>query len=758
MSDLLGTRLIAVHELDREATGGRTGTICEPTAARRGPRLFVTGNWFASYSLEGGGGSWTFVDPNARFEPPPGTEFCCDQVTLYDPGRRLWIWILQYTVPPGGGGLFRIAFTSDSSFPNGWFYWDITPEMLDPRWQDGRFDFPNAALTASNLYVSGDIAVDREWVRSAVMRFPLPRVTARSSISMQFWAGDDIASPRLTQGAHDTMYWSDVRESRVRLYAWPDAAAAPIGAWSIEVSPWSTQISSKAPDGANWLARADDRVRGSVLSGGNIALMWMAGADDDHVFPYIRVVRISEATKRLVDEPDIWGNSQAWAYPAAAPSASGRLGFTASWGGGISRALWSHPSHVVGFRDDDAGVWRAVLAKRGGSSPDQPAWGDYVTCYASTRGSNAWLATGFTLEGGSDRRFVVPRVAEFEAVRVARLESPLGAAALDGDGPCVFAIDDRGELWMRRTDGRRWSWANLGFPPDGKIVAPMGAAAVGGRPHVWVTGRGGRLWLLRWNGQAWSWTDQGTPPEATIDTAFGALVADAGRPFAWLTADGQLWLRRLDGGTWVWEPHGTPQYETIDEPAGAVVVDDERPYMWFLDGERALWSRWTDGSRWRWSDHGRPPGDHLMIPLGAALLDRGRPCVWAVGESSAVWSHWWDGTEWQWTSHGQPIARYPDAAVGRVLLSGRVVWMLDVVRDLWSYSWSPSAWGEGWVNHGKPTHPGDEWWFTDIAGPAGTSADGPEPSAWVLGADGQLWQRDAAHETWRAHGAPQTGL
>jgi hypothetical protein len=44
------------------------------------------------------------------------------------------------------------------------------------------------------------------------------------------------------------------------------------------------------------------------------------------------VVRINESNKQLIDEPDIWSNDQAWAYPAACTNGSGTLGFTAFYG------------------------------------------------------------------------------------------------------------------------------------------------------------------------------------------------------------------------------------------------------------------------------------------------------------------------------------------------------------------------------------------------------------------------------------------
>ena len=51
-------------------------------------------------------------------------------------------------------------------------------------------------------------------------------------------------------------------------------------------------------------------------------------------YPYAHVVRISESTHTVVDEPIIWNSSYAFAYPAVVANASGVLGATVLYGGG----------------------------------------------------------------------------------------------------------------------------------------------------------------------------------------------------------------------------------------------------------------------------------------------------------------------------------------------------------------------------------------------------------------------------------------
>src|SRR4051794_15286358 len=113
--------------LDDDATNDSTSTVGEPSVAVSGAQVFVTGNWYASASTNGGA-DWTFVDPYTTL-PSAAGGFCCDQVTLHDQARGIWIWILQY-VQQGGSNVFRIAVTRDADFPSGWYWWDIAPTTV----------------------------------------------------------------------------------------------------------------------------------------------------------------------------------------------------------------------------------------------------------------------------------------------------------------------------------------------------------------------------------------------------------------------------------------------------------------------------------------------------------------------------------------------------------------------------------------------------------------------------------------------------
>src|SRR3954452_22034927 len=94
---------IALTDTD---TGGQTSSVGEPSIANNGNEIFVSGNWYATKSLDAGS-TWTFVNPYTLL-PSPGPEFCCDQVVLYDPSRNLLFWLLQYVRDPNGTNVLRL--------------------------------------------------------------------------------------------------------------------------------------------------------------------------------------------------------------------------------------------------------------------------------------------------------------------------------------------------------------------------------------------------------------------------------------------------------------------------------------------------------------------------------------------------------------------------------------------------------------------------------------------------------------------------
>lgn len=400
------TRIVRTVVLDDDATGEQTGTVGEPTVALSGTRVMVVGNWFASRSTNGGT-SWTFVDPFTAF-PSAAGGLCCDQVVHYCSSRRIWIWLLQYS-EVDGNNVVRIAVSS-SGAPGTWFWWDLAPTDVDPSWNGQWFDYPDVAESADQLWISFNI-YDRfdRWRRAIVLTFALDDLADRGSLARRAWSTTDVGSLRFTQGAGTTMWFAghSIDNRELLVFSWPDGAPS-VTEWSVPIRPWNEdEYSSLGPGNGEWLARLDGRITAGWHHDGVIGFAWTASPEMGRPHPYIRAARIDTATMRLLDEPDLWSESGAYAYPAACPNGRGDIGMTACFGGP------THPAHVVAHLDARTRTWSAVIAASSTHAPQQGKWGDYLSIRRDPARTTYWVASGFVLSGGRDRRNVQPQLVTF---------------------------------------------------------------------------------------------------------------------------------------------------------------------------------------------------------------------------------------------------------------------------------------------------------------------------------------------------------
>jgi hypothetical protein len=401
---MASVRLIQNLGLGDSATSQLTSSINEPTAAASGNNVFVTGNWFASRSTTGGT-NFGLVDPFTTL-PSAAGGFCCDQIVLYDPSRDIWIWILQY-IATGGNNVFRVAISRGSSFGS-WYWWDFGPRNLNSAWTDMWFDYPDASLSANHLYITFNaFNAAGNWLRALVFKLPLNQLRDATSLGYQWWSTTANGSLRLTQGGGSNMYFASHNGgTTLRVYSWPDASGT-VGSFDVNVSAYSAgPYSAPGPGGVEWLGRTDSRITGAWLTGTRAGFMWTAGAGSGRPRPYVKVAVVDTFTRSLIEQPDIWNTSIAYAYPSACPNSQGVVGVSLFIGGGTM-----HPSHVVGFRDGSA--WRLVITRSSTHGPSGGAWGDYLSCKRHQPQSSEWVASGYTLQGGTDRRNVEPQYVRF---------------------------------------------------------------------------------------------------------------------------------------------------------------------------------------------------------------------------------------------------------------------------------------------------------------------------------------------------------
>jgi hypothetical protein len=391
-------------------TGGQTSTVGEPSLATLDKNIFFSGNWYASRSTNGGA-AWQLVNPFSALPPADGG-FCCDQTVIGVPGRNLMIWLLQYIEQNQTNTLRIAAHRGPGLETAGWVFWDLRPVDVDPGWANQWFDYNHAAISNGFLYVGSnvfEVGTD-QWKRSVIFRLPLAGFDAGASLGYEYFESTENFSLRCAQGATSTMHIvSHNSLSQIRVFSWPENATQ-VTSTDVDVTPWlEGSYSAPGPDGHNWLSRCDSRITGVWVSRGEIGIMWAANRKaPSRPLPFIRVVRLNEATKAVINEPDIWNASIAYAYPDAYPNGNGDVGVTLFRGGGSQ-----HPGHVVGFSDQTSSAWRLRVTRNGSHGPSDNKWGDYLTCRRHSPQLQTWVAGGYTLQGGATRTSIEPRYVHF---------------------------------------------------------------------------------------------------------------------------------------------------------------------------------------------------------------------------------------------------------------------------------------------------------------------------------------------------------
>jgi hypothetical protein len=405
---MASVNLIRNIGLGSTATGGQTGLVDEPTAAAFYDELYMTGNWFASHSGDGGQ-TWTLVNPYTEL-PPPTPGFCCDQVTVHERSRNVWLWSLQYRRASTGRNIFRLA-ASTSGKPGPWFWWDFDPGAINSAWSNLWFDYPDVATSNDHVYMTYNMfdqtTPKSKFVQSVVFKMSIDAIVNRN-LPYEYYVIDTHGSLRLTRGATSDMYFASHRGGPVRIFRWPDAPGSTMSYFDVTPSAWTGTgtYTSNSPDGSNWLGRTDPRITGAWTVGSEVGFMWTANSRAGRPHPYVKVIAVDVNNQSITSEPEIWNNNVAWAYPAACPNVDGVIGISLFYGGGTA-----YPTHVVGYFDSGGWVVAGTVASDNG--PADNTWGDYLSCETVDPDGVDWVASGYSLQGGNTRDFIQPQYVQF---------------------------------------------------------------------------------------------------------------------------------------------------------------------------------------------------------------------------------------------------------------------------------------------------------------------------------------------------------
>jgi V8-like Glu-specific endopeptidase len=401
--------------LNDSETSNATSTVGEPSLGVRGQEILVTGNWFASFSRDGGN-TFSYRNPETVFPSIPNRPFCCDQLAFYVPSHDLMIWFLQH-VKDATGNTVRLAVAHGADIAaERWRYYDFTPQGVG-NWSQEWFDYPDIAASSQNLFITtNSFNMSNQFQRAVVLRIPLNELQTYSALNYHFFNRTDIGSLRLTQGAAGTMYiGGHANTSSLRVYSWPDAVTN-IATKNFTVDAWNRGgAAAPGPDGRDWLGFVDGRITGAWASGDSQGFAWTSAPGGSFPKPNARLAIIDWNGGSVLSQPHIWNSQVAFAYPGCVASSAGALGIGLSYGGG-----GSFPSHAVGALDGNA--WSLVATAVGTDGPNQNRWGDYQSIRLNGQNQNRFACMGFTLVGGPDRDNIVPRLVQFEVTTTPSLD------------------------------------------------------------------------------------------------------------------------------------------------------------------------------------------------------------------------------------------------------------------------------------------------------------------------------------------------
>lgn len=386
-----------------------SSTTAEPSGASDGNDVvFLTANWYAAYSTNGGG-AFTPIDPTTVF-PADTVGYCCDQVVQYVPSIDRFIWLLQGSTSVTRLGGYRLAAASpatlDSNGATAWTYWNLTPAVFGQP-AGTAFDYPDMSVGNDYLYVSWDSGwpgcpsgCDKGF---QVARIPLSEIESSSTIHIGY---TDPTLATMAWGAHiaqnpgDELFWAGHNtNSQMRVFTLAEDSDSYF--WrDVGISSWATGgLTSTTPDAMDWMNKLSGfprhSVHGLARRGNQLWMAWSAGSDDNFPRPHIEMVTLDGSDFDVIQQVQIWNDDFSFGYPALSTNACTlEIGLSLEYGGN-----GRYENHAVGFWGDFL-VYRTTSSNLGTTR-----YGDYVTLRREPANSsdpgNLFAAFGYGLNSTS---------------------------------------------------------------------------------------------------------------------------------------------------------------------------------------------------------------------------------------------------------------------------------------------------------------------------------------------------------------------
>jgi hypothetical protein len=532
--------------------GGKS-TINEPSVGSVGPVVFVTSNWDAAYSNDGGQ-TFNFVNPYNTFPSLDGG-FCCDQTVIYDRARDVFAWQLLYLYSATTQkGSYRLAFAQSSQVASGgWCYYDFNPQsfgLSTGLW----LDYPNVAISNNYIWYSANVFnASNAWQTTVIWRIPLDPVLTCSGFTFNYFIQAHFQFT-LAQGATTTMYWeSHNSTSSIRVYHWDESSNTIF--WNdIAVTTFFGGITCASPDNKNWCGRADTS-HGATgwVANGVLGFMWNSGPGGSFSNTNIRVARINPSTMALIDEPAIFNNAagNSFIYPSVGVNNRGHIAGTFYFGSGsfypyFGQFIWDDFTSPT---PPACGCWEVYYQVQSGSDASAlNAWGDFYNTRRHGSYGNTWVAAGETLLANGTVQTVYTWFGR-------QRDNPVVWSSHDFNDDAISDV-----LWRDNNSGGVAMWLMSGA----SVLSSLGVASV---PNSWqIVGQ------REFNGDGYAdilWRDSGGGVAMSLMNG-GTILTSQGLgnvPNNWIIAgtgdfngDGFgdiLWRDTTSGGVAVWFMIGT---------------------------------------------------------------------------------------------------------------------------------------------------------------------------------------------------------
>jgi hypothetical protein len=389
---------------------GYSSTVSEPAVSQSGKYAFVTHNWYAARTVNGGN-SWTYRNPYADFR-----DFCCDQDTVYDRGRDLFLWYRQGIIPAGQStNQFKLGVSTNQGAS--WCTYTLSPPNVDATWTGRWFDYPHLEVGNDYLYMTTNIfTTTGNFDRMLLLRWPLDSLASCAGFTYQYYWQTAGWTWTPATGATDVMYLGDHwNTSTMALYSWPENTTTMTSVLR-GIAGWTyTNRDGNCPvlGGRNPCARADQRILAGWIRNGELGFFWNVRENLAAGFPYPYVEAATFNPSGLVysGRPLVYNSSGAWHWASAAPNDRGDLGIATHF---FSSS--TNPTHYVGVDDGYNGAppgWEVYNARSSTDALPADNWGDYLRVRSFAPQGVGWVATGHTIQRVGRGIAAIPHVVHF---------------------------------------------------------------------------------------------------------------------------------------------------------------------------------------------------------------------------------------------------------------------------------------------------------------------------------------------------------